>query len=84
MHRRAHPRNGHRHDGAAEYLVVVVDTSGRFCDAYGPYEIASARREAARRRHALWEAGEDGVDVRIARHHPVAIPRQRGSYAMGE
>lgn len=82
MDRRAHPRNRHRHDGAVEYLVVVVDTAGRFRDAYGPYEIATARREAARRRHALWEAGEDAVDVRIARHHPVSIPRQRGSWAV--
>jgi hypothetical protein len=84
MDGRAHPRNGHRHDGDLEYLVVVMDTSGRFRDAYGPYAMATARREAARRRHALWEAGEDAVDVRIARHHPVAIPHQRSSRAVGE
>ncbi|WP_433784513.1 hypothetical protein ACQPX6_30155 [Actinomycetospora sp. CA-101289] len=84
MDGRAHPRNGHRHDGGVEYLVVVVDTAGRFRDAYGPYAIATARREAARRRHTLWEAGEHAVDVRIARHHPVAIPHQRLSWGVGE
>ena len=84
MDGRAHPRNDHRHDDGVEYLVVIVDTSGRFRDAYGPYAIAAARREAARRRHALWEAGEAAVDVRIARHHPVAIPHQRGSRVVGE
>lgn len=78
MDGRAHPTHGHRHDGALEYLVVVVDTAGRFRDAYGPYPIAAARREAARRRHTLWEAGEQSAEVRIARHHPVAVPRPRG------
>jgi hypothetical protein len=84
MDRRAHPSSGERRDGAGEYLVVVVDTSGRFRDAYGPYALAAARREAARRRHALWEAGEPVVDVRIARHHPAVIPHQRGSSVAGE
>ncbi|HSK60546.1 MAG TPA: hypothetical protein VK935_15995 [Actinomycetospora sp.] len=83
MDGRAHPSNGHRHDGTVEYLVVVMDTGGHFRDAYGPYAIVAARREAARRRHALWEAGEKAVDVRIARHHPVAIPSQRSSWAVG-
>ncbi|WP_133251864.1 hypothetical protein [Actinomycetospora cinnamomea] len=78
MDGRAHPTHGHRHDGVPEYLVVVVDTAGRFRDAYGPYGLAAARREAARRRHALWEAGEQAADVRIARHHAVAVPRPRG------
>jgi hypothetical protein len=75
MDGRAHPTHGL--DGAAEYLVVVVDTAGRFRDAYGPYGLAAARREAARRRHALWEAGEHATDVRIARHHAAVVPAPR-------
>ncbi|TDQ61080.1 hypothetical protein EV188_103587 [Actinomycetospora succinea] len=67
-------------DGRSEYLVVVVDTLGRFRDAYGPYALGAAHREAERHRRALAEAGEDTADVRIARHHPVAIPRPRGAW----
>lgn len=67
-------------DGGSEYLVVVVDPVGRFRDAYGPYALAAAHREADRHRRALTEAGEHAADVRIARHHPVAIPRPRGSW----
>ncbi|GAA4869768.1 hypothetical protein [Actinomycetospora straminea] len=66
-----------RRDGA-EYLVVVVDPVGRFRDAYGPYALGAAHREADRRRRALAAAGELTADVRIARHHPVSIPSQRG------
>jgi hypothetical protein len=77
MDSQAHPMN-ERHDGSAEYLVVVADRAGRFRDAYGPYALGAAHREAERRRRALREAGEDGADVRVARHHPVMIPRQRG------
>jgi hypothetical protein len=80
MDGQAHPRHGDARDGSSEYLVVVVDPAGRFHDAYGPYALAAARREADRRRLALAEAGERAVDVRIARHHPVAIPRPRGSW----
>lgn len=65
-------------EGSAEYLVVVVDRAGRFRDAYGPYALTTAHREARRRRDALAAAGELDVEVRIARHHPVAIPLQRG------
>ena len=79
MDGRAHPANGNGHrDGALEYLVVVVDAAGRFRDAYGPYALAAAHHEADRRRRALWEDGEHTAEVRIARHHPVAIPQQRG------
>ncbi|MDD7969177.1 hypothetical protein [Actinomycetospora lemnae] len=77
MDRQARAREDRR-DGASEYLVVVVDPVGRFRDAYGPYALAAAHREAERRRHALVAAGELAADVRIARHHPVAIPSQRG------
>jgi hypothetical protein len=75
---------GARPEGSAEYLVVVADRAGRFRDAYGPYTLAAAHREAERRRHALDAAGETGAEVRIARHHPVAIPLQRGSWRAGE
>ncbi|GAA4808045.1 hypothetical protein GCM10023200_52170 [Actinomycetospora chlora] len=74
---------GARPDGSAEYLVVVADRAGRFRDAYGPYTLAGANREAERHRQALVAAGVTG-DVRIARHHPVAIPQQRGARRVGE
>jgi hypothetical protein len=73
-----------RRDGAAEYLVVVADRAGRFRDAYGPYALAAAHREAERRRIALLAAGEVAAEVRIARHHPVTIPTQRGSWRLGD
>lgn len=72
--------HGDQRDGAAEYLVVIVDRVGRFRDSYGPYALGAAHREAERRRRALTEAGEWAADVRIARHHPVAIPRPRGPW----
>lgn len=78
------PGNGDRRDGSTEYLVVVADRAGRFRDAYGPYALAAAHREAERRRRALREAGDDVADVRIARHHPVAIPRPRGPWGDSE
>ncbi|MEJ2888944.1 hypothetical protein [Actinomycetospora aeridis] len=78
MDGQAHPMFGNRYDGAGEYLVVVVDTVGRFRDAYGPYALGAAHQEAERRRRALTEAGEHAADVRIARHHPVTVPRPRG------
>lgn len=84
MDEQAHPRDEDRHDGAAEYLVVVADRLGRFRDAYGPYGLAAAHREADRRRRALEEAGEQTADVRIARHHPVTIPEPRGPRRTGE
>lgn len=70
--------------GCSEYLVVVLDTVGRFRDAYGPYALAAAHREAERHQRALAEAGEHAADVRIARHHPVSVPRQRRSRGSGE
>jgi hypothetical protein len=79
MDGQTHPMDG-RQDGSAEYLVVVADRAGRFRDAYGPYALGAAHREAERRRRSLREAGEDAADVRIARHHPVVIPRQRGPW----
>lgn len=81
MDGQTHPTHGD--DGYLEYLVVLVDPAGRFRDAYGPYPLAAARREADRHRQALGEAGEVTVDVRIARHHPVAIPRPRGPWRPG-
>jgi hypothetical protein len=80
MDGQAHPRNGDPRDGLAEYLVVVADPAGRFRDAYGPYALAAAHREAERRRRALREAGEHAAEVRVARHHPVTIPRPRGAH----
>lgn len=80
MDGQARRTNGERHDDAGEYVVVVVDRIGRFRDAYGPYGLAAAHREADRRRHTLIGAGEYAADVRIARHHPVAVPRQRGPW----
>ncbi|MEJ2864568.1 hypothetical protein [Actinomycetospora flava] len=80
MDGQAHPMYGNSTDGCSEYLVVVVDPVGRFRDAYGPYALAAAHREAERHRRALAEAGEYTADVRIARHHPVAIPRPRGPW----
>ena len=80
MDGQAHPTHGDFREGCSEYLVVVVDPVGRFRDAYGPYALAAAHREAARHRRALTEAGEHTVDVRIARHHPVAIPLPRGPW----
>ncbi|MHC1558185.1 hypothetical protein ACR9E3_04470 [Actinomycetospora sp. C-140] len=84
MDGQAHPRNGDRRDGSAEYLVVVADRAGRFRDAYGPYPLAMAHREADRRRRDLSAAGEHHADVRIARHHPVAIPHPRGPWRHSE
>lgn len=75
--------NGDRRDGSAEYLVVVADRAGRFRDAYGPYALEAAHREADRRRRALRAAGEIAAEVRVARHHPVSIPSQRGSWRLG-
>ncbi len=83
MDGQAHRTDGERRD-AGEYLVVVVDRTGRFRDAYGPYGLTAAHHEAERRRHALIGAGEYAADVRIARHHPVAIPRPRGHWRLGE
>ncbi|MDD7939411.1 hypothetical protein PHK61_13380 [Actinomycetospora lutea] len=80
MDEQAHPAYGESVDGAFGYLVVVADPAGRFRDAYGPYPLAAAHREAERHRRALIEAGEHTADVRIARHHPVTIPRPRGSW----
>jgi hypothetical protein len=80
MDGQASPMFGNRFDGASEYLVVVADAMGRFRDAYGPYALGAAHREAERRRRALAEAGEYGADVRIARHHPVTIPMPRGPW----
>ena len=79
----AHPTNGNRRDGSTEYLVVVADRAGRFRDAYGPYPLAAAEREAERRRRDLRAAGEPDADVRVARHHPVAIPHPRGPWRSG-
>jgi len=84
MDGQAHRTNGERRNGAVEYLVVVVDRVGRFRDAYGPYGLDAAHREADRRRHALRGSGEYAAEVRIARHHPVAIPRPRGPWSPGE
>jgi hypothetical protein len=83
MDGQAHPMHGDFRDGCSEYLVVVSDPVGRFRDAYGPYALATAHREADRHRRALTEAGECAADVRIARHHPVVIPRPRGAWHPG-
>ena len=76
--------NGDPRDGAGEYLVVVADLAGRYRDAYGPYGLATAHREAERRRRALHEAGEHAADVRVARHHPLPIPYPRGPWRAGD
>jgi len=40
MDGQAHRTDGERRD-AGEYLVVVVDRTGRFRDAYGPYGLTA-------------------------------------------